>query len=123
MPCCGEGRRAAATAVKARLATVTAPVAATTVRPAPRPARVPAVLGPSGAPTSPDPRTAVAPRPAKPALPDAPAVLVRSLARMPLRVVGAATGRSYDFRSASAVCLVAREDAVTLLSSPSFRLV
>jgi len=63
----------------------------------------------------------VTPRPPKPVLPDGPAVLVRYLAGAPVRIVGAATGRLYDFRPAAPVRLVAREDAMTLLASPSFR--
>lgn len=125
MPCCGQGRRAAATmkAVKAPTAIVPAPVPARIARPVARPVVTPPqVRGPRISPMPPNAPAVVAPRPAKLELPDGPAVLVRSLAGLPLRIVGAATGRSYDFRAASAVRLVAREDAVTLLASPSFRL-
>ncbi|HLK90048.1 MAG TPA: hypothetical protein VKZ18_09140, partial [Polyangia bacterium] len=63
----------------------------------------------------------VTPRQSRPPLPDGPAILVRYLAGAPVRIVGAVTGRHYEFRPAAPTRLVAREDAIALLASPSFR--
>lgn len=107
MGCCGQGRKAVATL---RTARAHAPVA-----------NAPSAAS-SGTLRPPDPADPAAPRPARPVLPDGPAILVRYLARVPVRIVGAATGRRYDFRPEAPLRLVAREDAVILLGSPSFRL-
>jgi hypothetical protein len=134
VPCCGQRRSAAArltkSPVRASMTAVPNESAPRPVAPGGAPAPVPRPLRSPLAAQRPPAAGAssvaaisfpVAPLPPKLELPDGPAVLVRYLARAPARIVGAATGRRYDFTPASPVHLVAREDALTLLASPSFR--
>jgi hypothetical protein len=113
MPCCGQGRGAAPAPVRQPTARAQPPKQ--TARPvAPAAAEAPAPRRPS--PTA---RSVAAAPP--PRLPDTATVDVRYLARVPLRVMGARTGRVYSFTSDAPLRAVAREDALVLLGSPSFR--